>query len=149
MEKSSSNVIPQRSPDPSTLPMAPSEPKLINVSSTSITLGWSKVQLKQGGTSFFGYTVEYFSSDVSKTWITAAQRVPSNVVTVSWFNISFDFLRYPIHYRIELSKENKNMRRKMTIMIIHNEYLHYTMMRLCFNLIYCSSVNCYLSVNHY
>lgn len=89
VEKSSSNVIPQRSPDPSTLPTAPSEPKLINVSSTSITLGWSKVQLKQGGTSFFGYTVEYFSSDQHKSWITAAQRVANNVVTVSWFSISY------------------------------------------------------------
>lgn len=101
VEKSSSNVIPQRSPDPSTLPIAPSEPKLINVSSTSITLGWNKVQLKQGGTSFFGYTVEYFSSDAQKSWITAAQRLPNNVVTVSWFNISLSHdLHFPfsIHY---------------------------------------------------
>lgn len=54
----------------------------MNVTSTSVTLAWNKVQQKQGGTSFIGYTVEYFSSDLQSGWVTAAQRVPNNVVTV-------------------------------------------------------------------
>lgn len=83
VEKSSTSAL-HRTPDPSTLPSSPSEPKLINVTSSSITLAWNKVQLKQGSSSFIGYTVEYFSSDSQKGWVLAVQRVPSNVVTVSW-----------------------------------------------------------------
>jgi roundabout, axon guidance receptor 2 len=94
VEKSATSIL-HRSPDSSLLPIAPSEPKLINVSSTSITIGWNKVQLKQGGTSFFGYTVEYFSSETHKTWITAAQRVPNNIVTVSLQFPSFAYSLLP------------------------------------------------------
>lgn len=82
VEKSSTSAL-HRTPDPSTLPTAPSEPKLINVTSNTVTLAWNKVQLKQGSTSFIGYTVEYFSSDLQKGWVLASQRIPSNVVTVS------------------------------------------------------------------
>lgn len=83
VEKSSTSAL-HRTPDPSTLPAPPSEPKLINVTSTSVTLAWNKVQQKQGSSSFIGYTVEYFSSDLHKGWALAVQRVPSNVVTVRW-----------------------------------------------------------------
>lgn len=83
VEKSSTSSL-HRTPDPSTLPSPPSEPKLINTTSTSITLAWNKHQLKQGSSSFIGYTVEYFSSDLQKKgWAAALQRLPSNVVTVS------------------------------------------------------------------
>lgn len=83
VEKSSTSAL-HRTPDPSTLPSPPSEPKLINVTSSSVTLAWNKVQQKQGSSSFIGYTVEYFSSDLHKGWVLALQRVASNVVTVSW-----------------------------------------------------------------
>lgn len=83
VEKSSTSAL-HRTPDPSTLPTPPSEPKLVNVTSTSVTLAWNKIQQKQGSTSFIGYTVEYFSSDLQKGWVSALQRIPSNVVTVSW-----------------------------------------------------------------
>lgn len=83
VEKSSTSAL-HRTPDPSTLPTPPSEPKLINVTSSSVTLAWNKVQQKQGSSSFIGYSVEFFSSDLQKGWALAAQRVPSNVVTVSW-----------------------------------------------------------------
>lgn len=69
--------------DPSTLPLPPSEPKSINVTSSSITLAWNKVQQKPGSTSFIGYSVEYFSLNSQKGWVSVAQRVPSNIVTVS------------------------------------------------------------------
>lgn len=82
VEKSSTSAL-HRTPDPSTLPSPPSEPKFINVTSNSITLAWNKVQFKQGSSSFFGYTVEYFSGDLQKGWRLAVQRVPSNIVTVS------------------------------------------------------------------
>lgn len=82
VEKSSTSAL-HRTPDPSTLPSPPSEPKLINVTSSSVTLAWNKVQQKQGSTSFIGYSVEYFSSDLHKGWVLAMQRIPSNVVTVS------------------------------------------------------------------
>lgn len=82
VEKSSTSNL-HRTPDISMLPASPSEPKLVNVTSTSVTLEWKRAQQKQGGSSFFGYTVEYFSSDLQTGWVTAAQRVPNNVVTVS------------------------------------------------------------------
>lgn len=85
VEKSSTSAL-HRTPDPSTLPAPPSEPTLINVTSTSVTLAWNKVQLKQGSSSFIGYTVEYFSADLRKGWVLAVQRVPSNVVTVGLNN---------------------------------------------------------------
>lgn len=81
VEKSSTSTL-RRMPDISMLPSSPSEPKLVNVTSTSVTLAWNKVQQKQGGSSSIGYTVEYFSSDLQSGWVTAAQRIPSNVVTV-------------------------------------------------------------------
>jgi len=82
VEKSSTSAL-HRTPDASTLPSPPSEPKLINVTSTSVTLAWNKIQQKQGSSPFIGYTVEYFSADLQKGWVLAVQRVPSNVVTVS------------------------------------------------------------------
>lgn len=82
VEKSSTSAL-HRTPDPSTLPTPPSEPKLVNVTSTSVTLAWNKIQQKPGGTSFIGYSVEYFSADLQRGWVSALQRIPSNVVTVS------------------------------------------------------------------
>lgn len=82
VEKSSTSAL-YRTPDPSTLPTTPSEPKLINITSTTITLAWNKIQQKQGSSSFIGYTVEYFSSDLQKGWVLAVKRVPNNVVMVS------------------------------------------------------------------
>ncbi|KAG5675348.1 hypothetical protein PVAND_005258 [Polypedilum vanderplanki] len=83
VEKSSTSTL-HRAPDISMLPTSPSEPKLVNVTATSVTLSWNKVQSKQSGTTaFIGYFVEYFSSDLQTGWITAAQRVPSNVVTIT------------------------------------------------------------------
>ncbi|CRK86303.1 CLUMA_CG000071, isoform A, partial [Clunio marinus] len=82
VEKSSTSAL-HRTPDPSTLPPPPNEPNLINVTSKSITLAWNKVPTKQGSSSFIGYTIEYFSSDLHRGWILAAQRIPINVVTIS------------------------------------------------------------------
>lgn len=72
--------------DISMLPSSPSEPKLVNVTASSITLAWNKLQAKQSGSSssLIGYSVEYFSSDRRAGWLMVAQRVPNNVFTVSY-----------------------------------------------------------------
>ncbi|KAL7043131.1 hypothetical protein ACKWTF_001405 [Chironomus riparius] len=83
VEKSSTSAL-HRTPDISMLPSSPSEPKLVNVTAMSITLAWNKMQPKQSGTTaFIGYTVEYFSSDLQSGWVKTAERVPSNIVTIT------------------------------------------------------------------
>lgn len=71
-------------PDPSSLPLPPSEPKLVNVTKNSIAIAWNHIRPKQGEV-FIGYMVEYFSPDLQRGWILAAQRVPNNVITVCIF----------------------------------------------------------------
>lgn len=80
VEKSSTSAL-HRTPDPSTFPSSPSEPKAINITNNSIVLSWNKIQPKSGSM-LIGYTVEYFSSDLQSGWVLAAHRVPSNTITV-------------------------------------------------------------------
>lgn len=80
VEKSSTSAL-HRTPDPSTFPSSPSEPKAINITNNSIVLSWNKIQPKSGST-LIGYTVEYFSSDLQSGWVLAAHRVTSNTITV-------------------------------------------------------------------
>lgn len=70
-----------RTPDPSTFPGSPSQPRVLNTTQSSITVAWKEG--KQGASPLIGYTIEYFSSDLQTGWVIAANRVTSEVITVS------------------------------------------------------------------
>ena len=71
-----------RTPDSTTLPPSPSQPKVINTTETTVTLSWSKVHSKSGS-AIIGYSVEYFSSDLQTGWVLASHRESGNIITVS------------------------------------------------------------------
>ena len=82
VEKSSSSAL-HRTPDPTSLPPPPSEPKVINITNNSVTLMWSKIHTKSSSSPLIGYSVEYFSSDLQTGWVMAKHQVPESSVTVS------------------------------------------------------------------
>lgn len=61
-----------RSPDPSRFPKAPSSPRILNATESSISLSWES---DEDETSIVGYTVEYWSPDLQTGWVIAAHRV--------------------------------------------------------------------------
>ena len=74
------NVVFHRSPsDPMAFPGSPSQPRLINKSSTSLTVGWQSGS-RMGASPLLGYTVEVFSSSehdsmAASSWTWAGQLV--------------------------------------------------------------------------
>nr|CAD7430496.1 unnamed protein product [Timema monikensis] len=84
VENSASLTGPQlhRTPDPSTYPGAPTQPQILNITESSITLSW-KQEDKPGASPLIGYTVEYFSSDLQTGWVVAANRITSDRITIN------------------------------------------------------------------
>ncbi|XP_066142071.1 roundabout homolog 2 isoform X1 [Euwallacea fornicatus] len=72
-----SNVPLHRSPDPSTFPLAPSAPTVLNTSESSISLSWEGHE-----SDIVGYTVEYWSPDLQTGWVIAAHRVQNAFMIV-------------------------------------------------------------------
>ena len=72
-----SSVLLHRSPDPSTFPKAPSKPRIVNSTESSIALSWDSDPGDQG---LVGYTVEYWSPDLQTGWVVAAHRVSNHMV---------------------------------------------------------------------
>ncbi|RZC39870.1 roundabout -like 2 [Asbolus verrucosus] len=68
-----------RSPDPSTFPKAPSTPRVLNATESSISLSWESDDEEAG---LVGYTVEYWSPDLQTGWVVAAHRVPNPYMVV-------------------------------------------------------------------
>ncbi|XP_044754748.1 roundabout homolog 2-like isoform X2 [Coccinella septempunctata] len=68
-----------RSPDPSTYPKAPSVPKIINVTTSSVILSWEPAEKDA---TLVGYTVEYWSPDLQTGWVVVAHRVLNTYMTV-------------------------------------------------------------------
>ncbi|XP_066991291.2 roundabout homolog 2 [Anabrus simplex] len=72
-----------RTADPSLYPSPPSVPKILNATESSITLSWKPgSKSKEDSTPPIGYTVEYFSSDLQTGWVVAANRVPTETITI-------------------------------------------------------------------
>ncbi|KAK4877040.1 hypothetical protein RN001_009546 [Aquatica leii] len=67
-----------RSPDPSTFPKAPSKPRILNATESSIVLSWDG----EDEENLVGYTVEYWSPDLQTGWVVAAHRVTSPYMSV-------------------------------------------------------------------
>ncbi len=79
VDRSSEDMRQHKAPEPSKFPLAPGQPKAVDVTNTSITITWSF----RNFVSLLGFTVEYYSSALQTGWIIAAHRVPNNTVTVS------------------------------------------------------------------
>lgn len=67
-----------RSPEPSTYPHAPSKPRILNSTESSISLSWNSDEEEN----LVGYTVEYWSPDLQTGWVVAAHRVPDPYMVV-------------------------------------------------------------------
>ncbi|CAG9818894.1 unnamed protein product [Phaedon cochleariae] len=68
-----SSVPLHRSPDPSTFPIAPCTPRILNATESSISVAWDYQEDNDG--SFVGYTVEYWSPDLQTGWVIAGHRI--------------------------------------------------------------------------
>lgn len=69
-----------RSPDIQSFPSSPGKPLITNVTENSITISWIP-STKSGQSDIIGYTVEVFSTDNSKGWITAAKNLQTFTYT--------------------------------------------------------------------
>ncbi|OQR73215.1 roundabout1-like, partial [Tropilaelaps mercedesae] len=90
------NVAFSRAPSSAVLPAAPSRPRVMNISDTSVTLAWDRpgqetdvtvdAMSAMGGSlhRVKAYTIEYFSADLQSGWVTVANRVgPTEYYTVT------------------------------------------------------------------
>ncbi|KAK5642014.1 hypothetical protein RI129_008181 [Pyrocoelia pectoralis] len=68
-----------RSPDPSTFPLAPGRPRMLNATDTTVTLAWD---ITEEDLHLVGYTVEYWSPDLQTGWVRVAHRVPDPYMVV-------------------------------------------------------------------
>ena len=62
------DIIFHRTPDSSTFPGPPSQPRLLNLTETSIALAWQPDQ-NPGASPVLAYTLEYFSHDLGMTML--------------------------------------------------------------------------------
>lgn len=69
-----------RAPESATFPAAPSKPLIVNVTDESVTISWIPGG-KTGASEIQGYTVEMFSSNISRGWIPLVQRHPDTTYT--------------------------------------------------------------------
>ncbi|XKL63096.1 hypothetical protein PGB90_005460 [Kerria lacca] len=81
--ESSSNSNVHRVPDFSKLPGAPGIPRILNVTSSAVTLSWTPPTSQINASPLIGYTVEYFSSDLQTGWVVAAHRIMSESITIA------------------------------------------------------------------
>lgn len=75
-----SSVPLHRSPDPSTFPKAPSAPRILNTTESSVSLSWEGEEEEEPG--LVGYTVEYWSPDLQTGWVIAAHRIQTPYMIV-------------------------------------------------------------------
>lgn len=74
-----------RTPDISALPQNPSKPRIVNITSDSVTLTWSPGH--EGQSKIIGYTIEYYSSNLNTGWVVANTRILDDIYTVSVLRI--------------------------------------------------------------
>lgn len=63
-----------RAPEASKIPSQPSKPQVLNVTEDSITISWLP-STKTGGSDIIGYSVEIFSTNISKGWIEVVSKL--------------------------------------------------------------------------
>ncbi|RWS31646.1 roundabout 1-like protein [Leptotrombidium deliense] len=68
-----------KTPDPFDFPSSPSKPVAVNVTETSITLWWTRNEKSRN---IIGFTVEYYSSELTSRWTVAGRRITSEKFTV-------------------------------------------------------------------
>lgn len=69
-----------RSPDPSTFPLPPGRPSILNATQSSVTVSWEQ---QSTPVTLIGYTLEYYSPDLQTGWVVATHRLNTNTVEVS------------------------------------------------------------------
>lgn len=74
------NIKFYRAPDISKYPSAPGKPQIMNVTNDSITITW-ELSTRNGGSDIIGYTIDMFSNNGTKGWITIAYRLNDNIYT--------------------------------------------------------------------
>ncbi|KAH8350652.1 hypothetical protein KR067_013633, partial [Drosophila pandora] len=75
------NIKFYRAPEQSKCPTAPGQPKVLNATSSALTIVWPTSD-KAGASSFLGYSVEMYCTNQSKTWIPIASRLSEPIFTV-------------------------------------------------------------------
>lgn len=75
-----------RAVDFSKSPGPPGVPKILNFTSSSVTLSWTTPELYLGDSQITGYTVEFYSSDLHTGWVVAARQITSDSTTVFYFD---------------------------------------------------------------
>ncbi|KAK6632671.1 hypothetical protein RUM43_013441 [Polyplax serrata] len=84
VDRGSSTSTIHRTPDPSTFPVPPLKPTILNVTESTVTVAWKKnPDRKDTDLPLIGYTLEYFSSDLQTGWVVAAHRIVADSITVS------------------------------------------------------------------
>ncbi|RWS31362.1 roundabout 1-like protein [Leptotrombidium deliense] len=68
-----------KTPDPFDYPSSPSKPVAVNVTESSITLWWRRDEKSRN---IMGFTVEYYSSQMSTRWTVAGRRITAEKVTI-------------------------------------------------------------------
>lgn len=76
----SSSITNSRKFDISALPQKPSKPRIVNITSSSVTITWSPGYEKDND--IIGYQVEFFSSNSNVGWVIAANRITEDTYTV-------------------------------------------------------------------
>ena len=79
------NIIFHRTPDPATFPRPPTNVKIVDRESTTVTLSWRK-DAYEGASALIGYTIEYYCSDLQTGWVVAAHRITSETYTINYLN---------------------------------------------------------------
>ncbi|XP_044018248.1 roundabout homolog 1-like isoform X1 [Aphidius gifuensis] len=69
-----------KTPDMLALPQNPSKPRIVNITSSSVTLTWSPGH--EGKSKIIGYNVEYFSSNLNTGWVVAATGITDDTYSV-------------------------------------------------------------------
>lgn len=80
----SSSTSLHQTPDISALPQNPSKPRIVNITSNSVTLTWSPGH--EGQSKIIGYNIEYFSSNLNTGWVVAATGITDDTYTVSFIS---------------------------------------------------------------
>ncbi|EEB14086.1 predicted protein [Pediculus humanus corporis] len=84
VDRGSSTSTIHRTPDPSTFPLPPLKPMILNVTESSVKLAWkNNPERRENEPTLIGYTIEYFSSDLQTGWVVAAHRILSESITIT------------------------------------------------------------------
>lgn len=67
-----------RAPEVAKVPSPPSKPQVLNVTDDSITISWIASN-NIGGSEIIGYSIEIFSNNISKGWVSVASKIDDTI----------------------------------------------------------------------